>query len=353
MKNKNLKKKLFVGLVLVAFVISSLLFLSNFANAKIDDENIEVTISGELNTNSNEILHSNNSMTIGTKPFFEQPELDLALSDHDSTRIDVSDVQQSVFNTTTNNFGNTTIPVNLQSNHTTNAIPSYLTSSPKDTTISVNINYNFTNFTSQSFSYSEVRPKGDNNGAWSGIAMSSDGTKIIVGENPGRLWYSVNSGTNWTEVRPKGDNNGAWCDIAMSSDGTKLLAAEFYGSTWYSANSGTTWTEVHGYGEMFHVAMSSDGTKLLTCVRNIMYGSGSAWYSANSGTSMRRISRGISSSSALSGICWGSKLLRRANSARNSFWPMPPNAKSFWSSSTLSLGFFANVTCTRFRVSVS
>jgi len=162
MKNKTLKKKLIIGLFLIVFVLSSLLFLSNNVFGVQDDENIEVTISGELNTDSSELYSS--LMPTGTYSFFEQPELDLGLSDHDSTRIDVSELQQSASNTTSNSFGNTTIPTNLQYNHTTKQIPQYTISAPKDTIISTNINFNSTKFASDYPYY--LNPNGDITTEW-------------------------------------------------------------------------------------------------------------------------------------------------------------------------------------------
>ena len=44
-------------------------------------------------------------------------------------------------------------------------------------------------------------------------ALSDDGTKMLAGDNGGRLWYF--NGTSWVEERPKGDVDGAWWSISL------------------------------------------------------------------------------------------------------------------------------------------
>jgi len=71
---------------------------------------------------------------------------------------------------------------------------------------------------------------------WSGIASSSDGTKLIAGEiYGGNLWTSTDSGVTWVDQVATG--NGYWHAVASSSDGTHLVAGDGY-------NAGDVWTGV-------------------------------------------------------------------------------------------------------------
>jgi len=280
MKNKNLKKNVFVGFIIGLMLFSVLFFLTQNTLATQDDEDTQATLHCTLETDSGEIFST--LMPCGTYSFPSVPELNTGTMDHDVTRVEVSELQQALLHTNNKSYGGLTIPTNLTYNHITNQIPAYNTDAPKDTIISVNINmYDFLN-TSK-----EVRPKGDTNGNWYGASMSSDGTKLFASENNGRLWYSLNSGTSWTELRPKGDVNCYWVGTSMSSDGTKLFVGEYNGRLWYSLNSGTSWTELRPKGDVncywYRVSMSSDGTKLFVGENDIS--DGRLWYSLNSGTS--------------------------------------------------------------------
>ena len=142
---KESKKKIIIGFIISLIVFSVLFFLSQNGLATQDDEDTEATLHCSLETNSLELVGST-LMTLGTYSFWEEPELDIGAFSHDTTRVEISEIQNALFETTSTNFNNTIIPSNLMFNHTTNSIPEYTTSAPFDTIISTNINYNYTNF---------------------------------------------------------------------------------------------------------------------------------------------------------------------------------------------------------------
>lgn len=89
---------------------------------------------------------------------------------------------------------------------------------------------------------------------WSGLTMSSDGTKIAaVGHinNDGTIYVSTDSGATWTDKSSVGaDSNGAhpdWYAIASSPDFSTLYVGPgsmFAGNLYTSVDDGSTWTEV-------------------------------------------------------------------------------------------------------------
>ena len=101
---------------------------------------------------------------------------------------------------------------------------------------------------------------------WAGIGSSSDGTKLVgVSHNSGGYIYtSTDSGVTWTQriTTPNG-----WAYVASSSDGSKLVAISRLspGYIYTSTDSGVTWTQRTGSGSRNWegVASSSDGTKLV------------------------------------------------------------------------------------------
>ncbi|MBP6884920.1 MAG: hypothetical protein KBC17_03840, partial [Candidatus Pacebacteria bacterium] len=82
--------------------------------------------------------------------------------------------------------------------------------------------------------------------SWTGVAMSSDGTKIIAADNTDTsayLYRSTDSGVTWNAVTNGGSAFAKrWKRVASSSDGSVLLASEHSGYLWYSTDSGSNWT---------------------------------------------------------------------------------------------------------------
>jgi len=99
--------------------------------------------------------------------------------------------------------------------------------------------------------------------AWTGVAMSADGTKIGAVATSNRIYTSSDSGATWTVQA--GSPSASWTAIAMSADGTKLAATVTSGDIWTSADSGVTWTDqtTAGTKPWTSIDMSSDGTKIV------------------------------------------------------------------------------------------
>jgi hypothetical protein len=106
-------------------------------------------------------------------------------------------------------------------------------------------------------SYSSITPAGDS-GNWSDIAMSADGSRIVVGNYRGNI-YTYNAGV-WTQQ--VGSGIRYWSGVASSADGSVLVAVVDGGFIYVSNDSGVTWTEESGAGNRSWkgVAISSDGS---------------------------------------------------------------------------------------------
>ena len=115
---------------------------------------------------------------------------------------------------------------------------------------------------------------------WTGVAMSSNATKLVAVSTNGSLFLSTDSGVTWT-ASPGAPSSYPWQAVASSADGTKLVAAVNGGYIYTSSDSGATWyaSWTAGSANWQAVASSADGTHLLA-------GSDTAIYlSANSGYS--------------------------------------------------------------------
>ncbi len=76
---------------------------------------------------------------------------------------------------------------------------------------------------------------------WQCLAMSPDGTKLLAGVWPGRLYFSTDSGATWTERQPAGDADRYWESATMSADGKAIAVTD--GTVLYtSTNAGVNWT---------------------------------------------------------------------------------------------------------------
>jgi len=128
---------------------------------------------------------------------------------------------------------------------------------------------------------------------WSSVASSADGTKLVagVGDNStltGNLWTSTDSGANWTSR----DSVRQWVSVASSASGTNLVAANYTGSAapglYTSANSGVSWSRSASGAVSFglSVASSADGTKLVAAIFGgqlmTSTNSGSTWIARDS-----------------------------------------------------------------------
>jgi microcystin-dependent protein len=98
---------------------------------------------------------------------------------------------------------------------------------------------------------------------WQCVASSADGTKLVAAVYSGRIYTSIDSGTNWTATSAPGTN---WTSVASSADGTKLVAGVYIGRIYTSIDSGVTWTPRETGRAWRCVASSADGTKLVAAV---------------------------------------------------------------------------------------
>lgn len=123
-----------------------------------------------------------------------------------------------------------------------------------------------------------------------GVAMSSDGLKILVGESlssagTGRLYTSVDGGTTWTARTSAGTRS--WSAVASSDDGLKLLASETSttgvpGYIYMSTDGGSTWTQNTSAGlrAWSALSISGDGSKFFAAAGGNIYTSnngGATW----------------------------------------------------------------------------
>jgi hypothetical protein len=129
----------------------------------------------------------------------------------------------------------------------------------------------------------------DSSRAWSAVASSADGTKLVATVKGGQIYTSADSGVTWTAR----DSSRNWSSLASSADGTKLVAgvgdtASLVGYIYTSGNSGGSWSPQDSTRKWVSVASSADGTKLVAAVYgNVSAGAG-AYISNNSGTGWSR-----------------------------------------------------------------
>lgn len=100
---------------------------------------------------------------------------------------------------------------------------------------------------------------------WKHVASSADGSVLLASELTGDLWYSTDSGANWTDASTLG--SGSWTGLAMSSDGATMVAISNGGGKvgfWKSTNSGSSWTDTSGLDLLTPnaIACSSDCSKI-------------------------------------------------------------------------------------------
>lgn len=104
-------------------------------------------------------------------------------------------------------------------------------------------------------------------GQWRGIAASSDGTKFVAVALDRIIYTSADGGVTWTG-QPGSDYGGFkdyWTAVTSSADGTHLAAVDMAGYVYTSDDSGVTWTERTGSGTngWISIASSADGSKLV------------------------------------------------------------------------------------------
>ena len=94
--------------------------------------------------------------------------------------------------------------------------------------------------------------------AYTGVASSLDGKRLVAAVNSGTLYVSSDFGTNWTSK----DSSRAWTDVASSADGTVMAATVYNGNLYVSTDSGSTWTSKDSSRPWRSIACSADGQKM-------------------------------------------------------------------------------------------
>lgn len=138
---------------------------------------------------------------------------------------------------------------------------------------------------------------------WSGISCSSDGNKLAAicnkynssilhqqsEDQESYVCTSTDGGLNW--ITQTGAGNKNWNSIASSGDGTKLIACAGKGYIYVSHDSGLTWSEntCCEIKEWISVAMSSAGSKMMAISVNpanahVSMDSGETWESIGGGS---------------------------------------------------------------------
>lgn len=134
---------------------------------------------------------------------------------------------------------------------------------------------------------------------WGSAASSADGNTLVVaspisGYPEGAVFISTNAGLAWTS-----NYLGDATSVAMSADGTKIVVVASP-NVWRSTNSGTTWAQLTNAPALWswvspsqYIASSADGKKLFYAVTSdINHNPGPIYISTNSGDSWNPTSSG-------------------------------------------------------------
>lgn len=115
------------------------------------------------------------------------------------------------------------------------------------------------------------------------LAMSSDGSTIIVGRSGDGVYISTNSGSSFSQVSTSSIPTGTYF-VAISANGMKMLAGSSSASTvYYSTDKGSTWTSRASNSSssaVNRVCMSGDGSRWIALANAGVYTStndGGTW----------------------------------------------------------------------------
>ena len=121
---------------------------------------------------------------------------------------------------------------------------------------------------------------GSGSRAWTSIASSADGSKLVATMTGGSAYISDDAGKTWTEQVDSGSR--AWIAITSSADGTKLAGVYHWGGYILTSDDrGQTWRSngiSGGSCDWTSITSSADGTKLAATAKN-----GAVFTSSNSG----------------------------------------------------------------------
>ena len=181
-----------------------------------------------------------------------------------------SDGSVIVFNSFNTNASNVWVSINSGANWTPVSIPTV-----RPTRVAVSSNGTTGIITTETVIYQNTALK--TGGSWTvapgtqnatgmyGLCMSPDGSKIVVGQNPGRLYTASSPNYNTFTTTPTPTNN-YWRGLAWSSDGSTVVAtATNDTNVYYSTTNGTSWSSQNVGILNFHdqLAINSNGTRLL------------------------------------------------------------------------------------------
>ena len=116
---------------------------------------------------------------------------------------------------------------------------------------------------------------------WSGVALSSDGLKVIASAKWNRVYTSPDGGVTWRQEEILGE--GSWRTVALSADGSTIVAGGLSDSIYTSHDGGQSWQKRPGSGarEWRSVAVSADGTRIIATSQNssimLSYDGGETW----------------------------------------------------------------------------
>ncbi|MCL2037654.1 hypothetical protein FWG95_01460 [Candidatus Saccharibacteria bacterium] len=116
-----------------------------------------------------------------------------------------------------------------------------------------------------------IRPGANVTRAWAGLAMSTDGTRIVGVEGTGSggmIWTSADGGSTWTQRNPLGGGSRNWWSVACSADCRSIVATTTGDYVYTSTDFGDNWTlrQPAGPGAVYSwygSAMTADGSKIV------------------------------------------------------------------------------------------
>jgi hypothetical protein len=112
---------------------------------------------------------------------------------------------------------------------------------------------------------------------WSSVCCSTNGATIVAAVNGGGIWTSTDYGTNWN---PSMALSNGWTGLACSADGTRDAAVSADG-IWTSTNAGEFWsTNAAPMTSYISVACSADGNMIVADQNGL----GMFWISDDAGS---------------------------------------------------------------------
>jgi hypothetical protein len=155
---------------------------------------------------------------------------------------------------------------------------------------------------------------------WRSITSSSNGNIIYACENgaeAGRIWKSIDSGVTWNATSAA---SALWNSVTTNSTGTKIAAAisnilvspQTPGQIWVSTNEGTSFQGPYGGSYVWtSISYSSDGAVLAACVNTSSPSNDYVYVSGNDGVSFTKQTTAgtanwsaITVSGPISGVCF-------------------------------------------------